>query len=319
MVGFAQVAGTIGGRGGDVVQISTLQDLIQYVSDSTPRVLMITTNIRASTLTKVQMGSYKSIVGSNGNVTLYNIYLGVNPSSQNIIFQNLIFQHSENNKGNNDIQLYLNYGTAYWIDQCSFVGHKWSPDDGSLDKLLYIGEQASGATISNCYFANHRYGLIFGYPNDDANLAGGDDTRVTICNNRFENLGDRAPGLFRFGQYHVFNNYINNYGLGFTVASKGEVISEYNYFGSSPKTNAMLDDKGSGQFIDTGSVPPILNQKSPKPDWSPTYNYNLKTTDPGTLKTVKNLQQRMIPPKFSTLVVPPPRQFIPPSHFPGLH
>lgn len=285
---------------------------------------MITNDIRASSLTKVQMGSFKSIVGSNGNAKLYNIYLRATTSSQNIIFQNLIFEHSPNNKGNDDIQLYLNYGRAYWIDHCSFVGHKWSLNDGSQDKLLYIGEEASGATISNCYFGNHRYGLIFGHPADDINIPADDDTRVTIFNNHFENLGDRAPGLFRCGHYHVYNNFINNYGLGFTVATKGEVISEYNYFGQSPNTNAMLDDKGSGQFMDTGSVPAITNIKSPMPDWSPSYNYNLKTSaDPGSLDTVnKYVQKRISPPRLPAPqppLVPPSMQFMTPPSFPALH
>ncbi|MEJ5174451.1 pectate lyase family protein, partial [Erwinia sp. MYb416] len=149
LVGFAKAANVTGGWNGSVVEINTLAQLNQYVGDSTARVLVINSNITASSLTKVNLGSNKTIVGSFQNRTLNNIHFRATTTSQNIIFQNLIFQHSVNIKANDDIQLYLNYGSKYWIDHCSFVGHTWSDGDGSLDKLLYIGEKADYATISN--------------------------------------------------------------------------------------------------------------------------------------------------------------------------
>ncbi|XP_031639765.1 uncharacterized protein LOC116351768 [Contarinia nasturtii] len=318
MVGFARVAGVTGGWGGEVVQINTLQDLIQNVGDGYPRVLMINSDIKASSLTKVQMGSSKSIVSTNGAM-LYNIYLRATPSSSNIIFQNLAFEHSPNNKGNDDIQLYLNYGTGYWIDHCSFVGHKWSPDDRSQDKLLYIGQEASLATISSCYFGNHRYGLIFGHPGDDDNVVADGNTRVTIYKNHFENLDVRAPGLFRYGHYHVFNNYIENYGLGFTVAMNGDVVSEYNYFGSSTTKNGMLDDKGNGAFIDTGSYPPITNIISPRVSWNPASIYSYQPVTNANPGMIKYQRKSITSAGFQSPIIPPPMQhMISPPIFPSL-
>ncbi|XP_031631966.1 uncharacterized protein LOC116346170 [Contarinia nasturtii] len=323
MVGFAKAANVTGGWGGEVVQVNTIQDLINYVGESVPRVLMIQRDIRASSLTKVQMGSAKSIVSNNG-ATLYNIYLRATTASSNIVFQNLAFEHSPNNKGNDDIQLYLNYGTGYWIDHCSFVGHKWSPDDGSLDKLLYIGEQASLATISNCFFANHRFGLIFGHPGDDTNVVADGDVRLTMCNNHFESLGNRAPGLFRYGHYHVYNNYIENYGLGFTVATNGDVVSEYNYFGSSTTKNGMLDDKGSGTFYDIGSVPAITNQLSPSVNWNPASIYSYQPVTDANPEMIKYQKKTTISagipsPMKMTLMAPPIQHMISPPSFPSLH
>lgn len=276
MVGFAKASNVTGGWNGSVIVINTLEELSQYISDSTARVLVINSNIEVSNLTKVMLGSNKSVIGSFGNRTLYNIHFRATTTSQNIIFQNLIFQHSVEINNNDDIQLYLNYGDRYWIDHCSFVGHEWSDDDGSLDKLLYIGENADYVTISNCFFGNHKYGLILGHPADDNNTDYDGFPHLTICNNYFENLEVRAPGLMRYGYFHVYSNYINNFHLGFTLATKGKIISENNYFDKGSSSNGMLDDKGSGTFTDIGSIPAITNQISPKSTWNATSFYNYK-------------------------------------------
>lgn len=289
MIGFANVSGVTGGWDGDVVQINTLADLVQYIGDDTARVLVINSDIRVSNLTKVFLGSNKSIIGSFGSRTLYNIHLRATPSSQNIIFQNLIFQHSVEINDNDDIQLYLNYGSKYWIDHCSWVGHTWSADDGSLDKLLYIGDKADYATISNCLFANHKYGLILGHPKDDNDTAYNGFPHLTICNNRFESMEVRAPGLMRYGYFHVYSNYINNFHLGFTLATNAKIISENNYFGEGSAKKGMLDDKGSGTFTDIASIPAITNQKSPKSTWNVTsiYSYEAITAEDAKIFTTK--------------------------------
>jgi len=279
LTGFALAAKVTSGWTGPVVSITTLDQLKANIGDTTPRVLVINSNISASSLTKVNMGANKTLIGSFQNRTLENIHLRATAQSQNIILQNIVFKHSANIKQNDDIQVYLNYGSQYWIDHCSFVGHSWSTSDGSADKLLYIGEKADYATISNCFFGNHKYGLIFGHPADDNDKAFNGYPRLTLCHNRFDNLEVRAPGLMRYGYFHVYNNYINNFHLGFTLAQNANILSESNYFGEGSQNKGMLDDKGTGTFTDTNSVPPITNQKSPKAQWTAlsNYGYTLKT------------------------------------------
>ena len=147
LTGFAKAASVTGGWSGSVVSITTLDQLKKNIADNTPRVLVIDRNISAPTLTKVPLGANKTLVGSFQNRTLNNIHLRAMASSKNIIFQNLVFQHSQSIKDNDDIQLYLNYGSKYWVDHCSFVGHSWSSNDGSLDKLLYIGDKIGRAHV----------------------------------------------------------------------------------------------------------------------------------------------------------------------------
>lgn len=279
LTGFALAAKVTGGWAGQVVSITTLDQLKANIGDTTPRVLVINSNISAASLTKVNMGANKTLIGSFQNRTLENIHLRATAQSQNIILQNIIFKHSASIKANDDIQVYLNYGSQYWIDHCSFVGHSWSTTDGSEDKLVYIGEKADYATISNCFFGNHKYGLIFGHPADDNNPAFNGYPRLTLCHNRFDNMEVRAPGLMRYGYFHVYNNYVNNFHLGFTLAQNANILSESNYFGEGSQNNGMLDDKGTGTFTDTNSVPAITNQKSPNAKWTArsNYNYTLKT------------------------------------------
>ncbi|WP_338478395.1 pectate lyase [Pseudomonas trivialis] len=290
ITGFAKAAKVTGGWSGPVVSITNLDQLKANIGDAAPRVLVINSNLSASSLTKVNLGSNKTLVGSFQNHTLTNIHLRATSASQNIIFQNIVFQHSAGIKDNDDIQLYLNHGSKYWIDHCSFVGHTWSVNDGSLDKLLYIGDKADYATISNCFFGNHKYGLILGHPSDDNNTAFNGFPRLTICHNRFDNLEVRAPGLMRYGYFHVYNNYINKFHLGFTLAQNANILSEYNHFGEGSASNGMLDDKGNGTFTDIGSVPAITNQKSPKAQWTAksNYDYALKTAVQAKDFTVKN-------------------------------
>ncbi|MCF5547893.1 pectate lyase [Pseudomonas salomonii] len=290
LTGFALAAKVTGGWAGQVVSITTLDQLKANIGDTTPRVLVINSNISAASLTKVNMGANKTLIGSFQNRTLENIHLRATAQSQNIILQNIIFKHSASIKANDDIQVYLNYGSQYWIDHCSFVGHSWSTTDGSEDKLVYIGEKADYATISNCFFGNHKYGLIFGHPADDNKSEFNGYPRLTLCHNRFDNMEVRAPGLMRYGYFHVYNNYVNNFHLGFTLAQNANILSESNYFGEGSQNNGMLDDKGTGTFTDTNSVPAITSQKSPNAKWTArsNYNYTLKTAAQAKEFTQKN-------------------------------
>lgn len=267
---------TTGGTGGQVVYIYTLNDLQQNISGSTAKILVIANDIVASQKTRVYLGSNKSLIGSYAKHTLNNIYLAANSSTSNIIFQNLTFVHSAAINDNDDIQLYLNYGRNYWIDHVTFQGHAYDPNGSDLDKLLYVGAQADYVTISNSKFMNHRYGFILGYPQDGAGNGSTYDgyPHMSIFNNYFENVYTRAPGLMRYGYYHVKNNYINNFRLGYTIAQNAKIRSEANYFGEGSQYGGILDDKGTGAFTDVNSYPTPTRQSSPTTNWNPSGNYS---------------------------------------------
>lgn len=270
--GFAKAQGVTGGWAGSVVYVETLDQLQKALEDTTPRVVVLNRNIRADSLTKVYLGANKTLVGSYENRTLNNIHFRSTEASGNIIFQNLVLQHSREINQNDDIQLYLSHGNKYWIDHVTWEGHEWADSDHSTDKLLYIGAKADWATVSNCLFKNHRYGLIFGWPADDQTGYDG-FPHLTVCHCHFENVYTRAPGLARYGYFHFYNNYINNFALGFTIATGAKIVSEANYFGAGSEKNGMLDDKGTGTFTDSGSYPALPNKTSPPSKWTPSSNY----------------------------------------------
>lgn len=218
---------TTGGKNGQVIYINNLNDLKNQLGDLTPKILVIEKNISASSKTVVNIGSNKSLIGSYAQNKLVNIHLKTTSNSANVIFQNLTFEHSANinDNDNDDIQLYLTAGTNYWIDHVTFAGHNYDSNGSDLDKLLYVGLSADYVTISNSKFANHKYGLILGYP-DDGNKSYDGLPHITIANNYFENLQVRGPGLMRYGYFHVENNYINICFFPFTVLFFINVCSE---------------------------------------------------------------------------------------------
>lgn len=286
LIGFAKLGNVTGGTGGTVTYVNTLSELTTAVAGSTSGIVVINTSISASTLQKVYLGSNKTIIGAYGYNTLTNIHFRATSSSKNIIFQNLIFSHSQSINGNDDIQLYLNYGNKYWIDHCTWTGHSWTATDASLDKLIYIGDYADYATISNCYFSNHKYGSIFGHPQDDNNSSYNGYPHLTICFNRYYNIEVRSPGLMRYGYFHAFDNYIDSFNLGFTIAQNAKVISEDNYFGTGSANKGMLDDKNNNTtFTDNNSYPSITNQTSPQSTWTASSNYSYTLWTPSNAKT----------------------------------
>ncbi|MDU8675158.1 pectate lyase family protein [Paenibacillus polymyxa] len=288
MIGFAGQAkseagasnpATTGGKNGQVIYINNLNELKNQLGDSTPKILVIEKNISASSKTVINIGSNKSLIGSYAQNKLINIHLKTTANSGNVIFQNLTFEHSASINGNDDIQLYLTAGTNYWIDHVTFAGHNYNANGSDLDKLLYIGQSADYVTISNSKFANHKYGLILGYP-DDSNKNYDGMPHITIANNYFENLLVRGPGLMRYGYFHVKNNYINNFQLAYTIATNARIYSENNYFGKGSEKGGILDDKANGEFKDVGSFPAITNQKSPVTRWNPSKNYSYQVQTP---------------------------------------
>lgn len=130
-------------------------------------------------------------------------------------------------------------------------------------------------TISHCYFKDHKYGCIFGFPSEDNPEYEG-YPHLTLCYNYYSNIEVRSPGLMRYVYYHVYNNLIDRYSLSFTIISRAKVISESNYF-QNGKANGGMDDKGEGSiFSDTGSVPAIKATLSGPSQWSASSNYNYR-------------------------------------------
>lgn len=271
----AAKTGTIGGLLGEVVEVSTVSALQTQVSGSTPRTIVLAANLSSSSKTTVTVGSNKTIIGSYSYHTVNNLYFNTSSASGNVILKNLTISHDATIAGNNDIPLYITHNRNYWIDHCTFTGHS-SISSSDVDKFVYVGVKADFITISHSKFSDHTYGFILGYPADTSDAAATYTgyPRMTISHNYFNNVNYRAPGLYRYGYFHVFNNYIYNYNLGFTIHTNTNIYSEKNYFNAGSLGGGTLDDYGTGYFKDVSSYPTISGQSSPTTSWTPSSNYS---------------------------------------------
>ncbi|PPC75509.1 type III helper protein HopAK1 [Pokkaliibacter plantistimulans] len=288
MEGFAKVAGTTGGTGGETVTVNSVSELKSALAGDEPRIIKLGSNISAAEKTDLEFGANKTLVGDGKNNQLHNIYLKSGDSASNDIFQNLHFTHDSKYTANGDIPLYIDKGKGYWIDHSTFTGSKGDNYQGGKDKLLYVGGTADMVSLTNSKFENNEYGLILGYP-EDTQAAADKYTgypRMTIAHNDFENLDVRAPGLMRYGQFDVYNNHISDFNLGFTAASNATIFSESNYFengrngGGQASLSGMLDDKGNAHFTDVGSNISVQGQTSGATSWrGGDYQRNVSSAD----------------------------------------
>ena len=171
LVGFANyrdlgLYGTTGGGQGEVVRVSTREQLEQYAKGSSPCVIIIENDITgkgnigegaAGVKDYISLGSNKTIIGGGNGVTLNKLGFDAN-GQQNIIIRNLKITNC-----NPDALAFRNTHHV-WVDHCDLS----SCADGLLD--FTIG--SSYLSVSWTKFSNH--------------------DKVSICNsgtNHFEDHG----------------------------------------------------------------------------------------------------------------------------------
>ncbi|WP_168393287.1 type III effector [Erwinia amylovora] len=246
ITGYAKAANTTGGSGGKVVTVSTVDELEKNLTGDEPTTIKLAKSLSASDKTVIKFGANKTLEGTSQGMGLNNIYLASDKTAGNDVFRNLDFTHDARYRANGDIPLFISNGQGYWIDHNTFSGTK-SKDATGLDKLLYVGGTADNVTLSNSEFKDNEYGVILGQPDDsDASAQKyGGYPRMTIANNIFNNIDVRSPGLMREGKFDVYNNLIDNYNLGFTLAKNATVFSQANYFENGYDMNNRSSSSGS--------------------------------------------------------------------------
>ncbi|KPX33977.1 Type III helper protein HopAK1 [Pseudomonas coronafaciens pv. garcae] len=283
MLGFAKEANTTGGNNGEVVTVNTVADLKKNMEDDTARTIRLGANLTADSKVTINFGANKTLLGTDKGNGLHNIYLASGKNAGNDIFQNLNFTHDSRYRENGDMQMFISSGQKYWIDHNTYTGTKDQNPKG-LDKLLYVGGKADNVTLTNSKFQNNEYGAIFGQPDDSAAAKAEYKgyPRMTIADNVFSNLDVRGPGLFRQGEFDVFNNSIDKFHLGFTATGNATILSQANYFSNGvdvshkASNRGVLDDYGDAHFKDIGSNV-SFTQKSSTTEWTPSYNRDIKT------------------------------------------
>lgn len=227
LVGFANYAdfglhGTTGGGQGEVVRVTTREQLEQYVADNIPRTVIIENDILgkgnigvgpAGIKDYISVGSNKTIVGGGNGVTLRKVGFDIK-GQQNVIFRNLRIVDC-----NPDAFAFRNTHHV-WVDHCDLA----SCDDGLLDYTL----GSSYLSVSWTKFSNHDKVSICNSGTNHFEDNG--RQRATYHHCWFDNTTQRNP-RFGYGLGHVFNNlYTHNrlYCVGFHTRAK--VVVENSLF-----------------------------------------------------------------------------------------
>lgn len=244
-------ASDIGGLFGEVVEASDFNTLKKYAEADTPYTIVVTKNISVNELNlngerymctagRIYVHNNKTIVGSYGNHTLYNVQFCTSSSKgvgDNIIIKNFESTHDSESNNNDSIQFYFGSGKNIWVDHVTFIGHDnfgYAPKTGKVDedKFLACCYDADYCTISDCSFGAHKYGLILGYPDSSKSNYDKYDgyPRMTLAGNKFNDTNTRGPGLMRWGYYHSFNNYVNKFSMAYTVQANCRIYAENCYY-----------------------------------------------------------------------------------------
>ncbi|MEU4155866.1 cellulose binding domain-containing protein [Actinoplanes sp. NPDC026670] len=235
LFGWAATSGsglstTTGGGNATPQTITTLADLTKYAGDSTPRVLRISGTITTGGYA-VDVASNKTVIGADGNATIYG-GLNIKAGTSNVIIRNLNMKGFWPNSGPDDT-LAARGAHHLWFDHLNV----WDATDGLLD--ITQGSDLVTVSWSKFWYTNashpHRLASLNGSDANNDSIDAG-KLNVTYHHNWFADLVDQRMPRVLFGKGHVYNNYYtttgNLYGIG--VGALASVLVENNYF---KKTN----------------------------------------------------------------------------------
>ena len=270
LIGFAgmnklEQNGTIGGAGGYVVTVSTVDDFFKHIRSADKTIIQVDDTLEFTGMQNV--ASNKTIVGVDSNGVILGGGLNFSHAS-NVIIQNLLFQNSSVDAINIEDESH-----HIWVDHCDFKN--------AFDGLLDIKTGSDYITVSWNKFSNHVKTCLLGH--DDTNAAQ-DSGRlhVTYHHNWFNKTESRHPRVRFSALCHVFNNYYLGNGYGVASTMDAEVLVEGNYFknvGSPTHVGYVMSLDGDlverHNVFDICFRPPEVGGEVPEPP----YTYTLDPAD----------------------------------------
>ncbi|MDP4505384.1 pectate lyase family protein [Nonomuraea turcica] len=198
--GFA--AGTTGGEGGQVVTVTTQEELNTYVTAAEPYIIKVAGPIEISPKgTELKVASNKTIigVGTAGEIVGGGFFLGATTS--NVIIRNLTIRDTlmpEDDPDDKDFDydaIQIDSATKVWIDHNRLA----RMNDGLLDSR----KDATDITVSWNQFLDNNKTLGIGWT---ANLI----TRMTLHHNWFARTNQRNPSGGNLLNMHMYSNYLQD-------------------------------------------------------------------------------------------------------------
>jgi pectate lyase len=265
LVGWATASGdgvttTTGGGNAAPVRPANATELMDYASDSTPRVIEIAGTFNVP---RLQINSNKTLLGVGNDATV-NGGLRIRGSSdtpvQNVIVRNLRVNGTTTDVDSDAAQIY--FAHHIWIDHSEI----WDGPDGNLDMTHAV----NWVTVSWTKFryttayqrpsgedADHRFSSLIGHSDDNASEDDG-RLKITFHHNWWaDRVIERMPRV-RFGQVHVFNNYFASPGNNYCVraGTNAHLLVEGNYFDGvkSPHEFNNSDDEGTAHITARNNV-----------------------------------------------------------------
>jgi pectate lyase len=261
-VGWAAVAGdgvetTNGGVGGEEVTAGSAEMLRTYAASAEPLVIRIEKSLEVGTLDVV---SNKTLIGVGANVTLSG-GIRVRPLKSsdaivsNVVIRNLRIDAASSLPDDGGDGIHIERAHHVWIDHCEV----FDASDGNTD----VTHGSNWVTVSwtKYYYTaaapkpDHRFSNLIGHSENSADTDRG-RLKVTYHHNFWsEGVEQRMPRV-RFGQVHVFNNYVNAPGAIATVAAgtEAQLLVENNHFEAVNDPHFFHEGSATAQIAAAGNA-----------------------------------------------------------------
>ncbi|MEE5992093.1 MAG: RICIN domain-containing protein [Oscillospiraceae bacterium] len=283
---------TIGGLLGEVVYVSTADDLVKQLDSTEPKTVVVTADIDMQSKSHTRIRDNKTLVGCYGNHTLYDPWLrtnneyGKDEPSDNIVIRNLkmIAKNVPNR-----ICINVWSGRQVWIDHIYFESqlsyNRKGDGQDEVGKFIWINTPYESymdakdrlrspdyVTISYCHMKNRYWTVAYGTQNDEITR-----DRTTLLYNWWDANVRRCPQLGN-GSAHIYNNYYSAYGkdnngsgtTGIIGGDGSDMVSENNYFNGYTLQQALTMGGGTDPCRDSNSyLSEALNGTPSKISFSP--------------------------------------------------
>lgn len=277
MTPAGEKTGTIGGLLGEVVYVSTADELEKQANTAEPKTIVVTADIDMRKKSHTRVRDNKTIVGCYGNHTIYDSMFRTNNEygnegdepSDNIIFRNLkMVAKNEPNR----ILINIWSSRQIWIDHIYFESQLIYDRKGNgqdeVGKFIWINTPYENymdakdrlrspdyITISYCHFKNRYWTVAYGTQNDEITR-----DRTTLLYNWWDENVRRCPQIGN-GSAHVYNNYYSAYGTdgngsatsGIIGGDGSDIVSQNNRFQGYSLQQALMMGGGSELSRDDNS------------------------------------------------------------------
>lgn len=261
-IGWAAVAGdgvetTKGGLGGQEVTATSSEQLAMYAQSAEPLIIRIPSSLNVGTLNIV---SNKSLIGVGKDVTLQGglrvrpLEAG-DPLVSNVVIRNLRIDAASSNPEDSGDGIHIERAHHVWVDHCEV----FDASDGNLD----VSHGSNWITVSwtkfhytaNAPKQDHRFSNLIGH---SENTGSTDRGRLKVTYHHIfwsRGVEQRMPRV-RFGQVHVFNNYINAPGAIAAVAAgtEAQLLVENNHFEAVNDPHFFHEGSKTAQIVANGNA-----------------------------------------------------------------